>query len=126
MRYRRLFSVYITDIFNSGLQSLKQWQSYFGNPAGAVLGSVNAAQNIGCVLILPLVGWLSDRIGRKKVLFLGILGVIIASIIQATSTTLAQFIVSRLIVGAAGMLVVQPAPMLIAELAYPTHRAKYT
>lgn len=24
------------------------------------------------------------------------------------------------------MLVVQPAPMLIAELAYPTHRGKYT
>ena len=33
---------------------------------------------------------------------------------------------SRLVVGAAGMLVVQPAPMLIAELAYPTHRGKYT
>jgi MFS family permease len=90
------------------------------------LGSVNAAQNIGCVLVLPLVGWLSDRIGRKKVLFLGIIGVVVASILQATSTTLAQFIVSRLVVGASGMLVVQPAPMLIAELAYPTHRAKYT
>jgi MFS family permease len=60
------------------------------------------------------------------VLLSGIAGVIIATIIQATSTTLAQFIVSRLVVGAAGMLVVQPAPMLIAELAYPTHRGKYT
>ena len=56
----------------------------------------------------------------------GIAGVIVATIIQATSTTLAQFVVSRLVVGAAGMLVVQPAPMLIAELAYPTHRGKYT
>jgi MFS family permease len=87
---------------------------------------VNAAQNIGCVLILPLVGWLSDRIGRKKVLLSGIIGIVIATIIQATSTTLAQFIISRLVVGAAGMLVVQPSPMLIAELAYPTHRGKYT
>jgi MFS family permease len=60
------------------------------------------------------------------VLLSGIAGVIIATIIQATSTTLAQFIVSRLVVGATGMLVVQPAPMLIAELAYPTHRGKYT
>lgn len=87
---------------------------------------MNAAQNIGCVLILPLVGWLSDRIGRKKVLLSGIIGIVIATIIQATSTTLAQFIISRLVVGAAGMLVVQPSPMLIAELAYPTHRGKYT
>ncbi|KAI3478882.1 hypothetical protein L1887_59117 [Cichorium endivia] len=66
-------------------------------------------------------GWLSDRFGRKIVLLGGILGVIIATIIQATSTTYAQFVVSRLVVGAAGMLVVQPAPMLIAELAYPRH-----
>lgn len=91
-----------------------------------MLGLVNAAQSLGSVLALPLVGWLSDRLGRKPVLLSGIIGVILATIIQATSTSLAQFIVSRLIVGAAGMLVVQPAPMLIAELAYPTHRGKYT
>ena len=103
-----------------------QWQTYFGNPAGALLGVVNAAQSIGSVVALPLVGWLSDRFGRKLVLLAGLVGVIVATIIQATSTTLAQFIVSRLVVGAAGMLVVQPAPMLIAELAYPTHRGKYT
>lgn len=91
-----------------------------------MLGLVNAAQSLGSVLALPLVGWLSDRLGRKPVLLSGVIGVILATIIQATSTSLAQFIVSRLIVGAAGMLVVQPAPMLIAELAYPTHRGKYT
>lgn len=106
----------------NGLQSLKQWQGYFGNPAGAMLGLVNAAQSIGSVLALPIVGSLSDRYGRRPVLFAGLLGVIVATIIQASSTTLAQFIVSRLVVGFSGMFVVQPAPMLIAELAYPTHR----
>lgn len=90
------------------------------------MGLVNAAQSIGSVIALPTVGWLSDKFGRKIVLLSGILGVIIATIIQATATTYAQFVVSRLVVGAAGMLVVQPAPMLIAELAYPTHRGKYT
>lgn len=106
----------------NGLQSLKQWQDYFGNPAGALLGLVNAAQSIGSVIALPIVGWLSDRFGRRMTLTTGIIGVIVATIIQATSTTLAQFIVSRLVVGFAGMFVVQPSPMLIAELAYPTHR----
>jgi MFS family permease len=110
----------------NGLQSLSQWKDYFGNPEGAMLGLVNAAQSIGSVLALPIVGGLSDRYGRKLVLLAGIAGVIIATIIQATSTTLAQFIVSRLVVGFAGMFVVQPAPLLIAELAYPTHRGKYT
>ncbi|RMY45412.1 hypothetical protein D0864_15445 [Hortaea werneckii] len=100
--------------------------SYFGNPQGAMLGLVNAAQSIGSVLALPMVGSFSDRYGRKLVLLAGIIGVIVATIIQATATTLAQFVVSRLVVGFAGMFVVQPAPMLIAELAYPTHRGKYT
>ena len=98
----------------NGLQALPQWKSYFGNPQGALLGLVNAAQSIGSVLVLPIVGWMSDRFGRRVVLFTGLIGVIIATIIQATSTTLAQFIVSRLVVGAAGMLVVQPAPMLVS------------
>ncbi|KAM0722955.1 hypothetical protein Q7P37_001153 [Cladosporium fusiforme] len=110
----------------NGLHSLPQWQNYFGDPQGSMLGLVNAAQSIGSVLALPMVGSLSDKFGRKIVLLGGVIGVIIATIIQATATTYAQFVVSRLIVGAAGMLVVQPAPMLIAELAYPTHRGRYT
>ncbi|KAK7184487.1 MFS transporter [Paraphaeosphaeria sporulosa] len=110
----------------NGLQSLKQWQDYFGNPAGALLGLINAAQSIGSVVVLPFVGILSDRYGRRFVLLAGLIGVIVATIIQATATTLAQFVVSRFVVGAAGMFVVQPSPMLIAELAYPTHRGKYT
>lgn len=110
----------------NGLQSLKQWQTYFNNPAGSLLGLVNAAQSAGSVVILPFVGIMSDRFGRRAVLLAGLIGVVVATIIQATSTTLAQFVVSRFIVGAAGMCAVQPAPMLIAELAYPTHRGKYT
>ena len=110
----------------NGLRFSKQWQNYFGNPAGALLGLINAAQSIKSIVVLPFVGVLSDRYGRRVVLLSGLLGVIVATIIQATATTLAQFVVSRFVVGAAGMFVVQPSPMLIAELAYPTHRGKYT
>jgi MFS family permease len=110
----------------NGLQSLDQWKDYFNHPAGALLGLINAAQSIGSVAALPFVGACSDRFGRRPVLLCGIIGVIIATIIQATSHSLAQFIVSRFVVGAAGMMIVQPAPLLIAELAYPTHRGKYT
>lgn len=110
----------------NGLQSLKQWQVYFDHPAGALLGLVNAAQSIGSVVALPLVGILSDKFGRRVVLLAGLIGVVVATIIQASAHSLAQFVVSRFVVGAAGMFAVQPSPMLIAELAYPTHRGKYT
>ncbi|KAF3024198.1 hypothetical protein G7054_g2719 [Neopestalotiopsis clavispora] len=110
----------------NGLQSLDQWKDYFGQPVGVMLGLVNAAQSIGSVLAIPFVGDLSDRFGRKPILLTGILTIIIATVIQATSINLPMFIVSRLVVGFGGMFVTQPSPMLIAELAYPTHRGKYT
>jgi MFS family permease len=110
----------------NGLQSLEQWREYFGYPAGAMLGFINAAQSLGSVFALPLVGWFSDKFGRKPILLAGILMIIIATVIQAASINIAMFIVSRFVVGFGGMFVVQPSPMLIAELAYPTHRGKYT
>ncbi|KAI0521279.1 hexose transporter [Xylaria bambusicola] len=110
----------------NGLQSLEQWQTYFGSPSGATLGLVNAAQAIGSVLALPFVGVLTDKFGRKPSLFLGLAIIIVATIIQATSFNLSQFIIARAIVGFGGMFSVHPSPLLIAELAYPTHRGKYT
>ncbi|KAI0439711.1 hexose transporter [Xylaria telfairii] len=110
----------------NGLQSLEQWQTYFGHPRGATLGLVNAAQSIGSVLALPFVGVLTDKYGRKPSLIAGLVIVIMGTIIQATSVKLPQFIISRAVVGFGGMFSVHPSPLLIAELAYPTHRGKYT
>lgn len=110
----------------NGLQSLEEWKSYFGYPQGTILGFVNAAQNFGCVIILPFCGYLTDKLGRRITLGIGLVGVIISTVIQVTSINLAQLIASRFIVGAAGMLAVQPAPLLIAELSYPSYRGKMT
>ncbi|TRX91859.1 hypothetical protein FHL15_007178 [Xylaria flabelliformis] len=87
----------------NGLQSLEQWQTYFGNPRGATLGLVNAAQSIGSVLALPFVGVLTDKYGRKPSLIAGLVTVVVATIVQATSVKLPQFIISRAIVGFGGM-----------------------
>ncbi|KAI3394528.1 hypothetical protein diail_2577 [Diaporthe ilicicola] len=110
----------------NGLQSLPQWNEYFGSPTGTRLGVVNAAQSIGSVLSLPFVGSLSDRYGRRPILLVGILLIIIATVVQSAAVNYAMFVVSRVVVGFGGMFVVQPSPMLIAELAYPTHRGKCT
>lgn len=87
----------------NGLQSLRQWRTYFGNPSGATLGLVNAAQAIGSVLGLPFIGVLADKFGRKPVLFVGLAIIIVATIIQTTSFNLPQFIIARAIVGFGGM-----------------------
>jgi MFS family permease len=110
----------------NGLQSISEWREYFGNPTGSILGVVNAAQSIGSVISLPVIGILSDRIGRRLTLLSGAITIVIASIIQAASVKYGMFVFSRVLVGVGSMLVVQPSPMLITELAYPTHRGKYT
>ncbi|KAJ5881343.1 general substrate transporter [Penicillium soppii] len=110
----------------NGLQALPSWKFYFRTPQGQTMGVVNAAQSIGSVLALPLAGFISDRFGRKKTLLCGVITVIIASAIQTGAVNLGMFIFSRVLVGMGTILVVQPSPMLISELCYPTHRGKYT
>lgn len=110
----------------NGLQSLEQWRDFFGNPTGAVLGAVIASQSIGSLLALTMAGDFCDRFGRKPVLLSGIVIICIASAIQTASVNLAMFIFCRVLVGFGGIFNSQPSPMLIAELAYPTHRGKYT
>lgn len=110
----------------NGLQSMTMWKNYFNHPQGTMLGFINAAQNCGCFIVLPFCGWCTDKYGRKKTIAAGLVGIVIATIIQASATTLAQLIVSRFIVGGAGMLAVQPAPLLIAEMSYPSFRGKMT
>lgn len=110
----------------NGLQSLHQWRNYFGNPSGALLGTVIASQSIGSLLALPIVGDFCDRFGRKPVLTAGIIIICASAAIQTASVNLPMFIVCRLLIGFGGIFSSQPNPMLIAELAYPTHRGKYT
>ncbi|KAH7128762.1 hexose transporter-like protein [Dendryphion nanum] len=110
----------------NGLQALPSWKRDFGNPKGHTLGAVNAAQSAGAILMLPFVGWLSDGLGRKWTLLVGGVIVVIASVIQASSVNLGMFIFSRALVGIGAITISQPAPMLISELAYPTHRGIYT
>jgi MFS family permease len=110
----------------NGLQSTSSWKNYFGDPKGSTLGVVNAAQSIGSVVALPFVGYASDKLGRRYTLLAGAVTVVVASAIQAGSVNYAMFVVSRLLVGVGGMLVTQPSPMLISELAMPQHRGKYT
>lgn len=81
----------------NGLQSISHWQSYFGNPTGEILGIVNAAQSIGSVISLPVVGYLSDKIGRRWTLLSGAVTIIVASAIQAASVNYGMFVFSRYI-----------------------------
>jgi SP family arabinose:H+ symporter-like MFS transporter len=78
----------------------------------------------GCVAGAMLAGYLSDRMGRRKVLIITAVLFFISSIAAALAGNLAQFILARLIgglgIGAASML----SPMYISEIAPAKSRGR--
>ncbi|KAH8662621.1 general substrate transporter [Xylariales sp. PMI_506] len=110
----------------NGLQTLSQWNTYFHSPSAPLLGAINALYPVGKIIGLFPVAWLGDRYGRKVPIMIGLGLLISTAIFQAASQNTAWFIASRFLVGVATVFVAQPSPILITELAFPTHRGKMT
>lgn len=110
----------------NGLQSLPQWRDYFGQPSPAILGTMNAVYPIGKILLLFPVSWLSDKYGRRVPILIGLVCLVAFSALQAASQNIAMFVMSRFLLGASTIMIAQPSPIIITELAYPTHRGKLT
>lgn len=110
----------------NGLQTVKQWQQYFGHPSASVLGVMNAIYPIGKIMGLFPTTWLSDKYGRKSSMWLGFVLLLLGAGLQGGSTHTAMFIVSRWLLGFATAFIAQPSPILVTELAYPSHRGKVT
>lgn len=55
----------------NGLQSLPQWQSAFNHPGSAMLGLLNAIQNIGTLAALPFSPYFADGFGRRAAVLFG-------------------------------------------------------
>ncbi|TDZ24460.1 Lactose permease [Colletotrichum orbiculare MAFF 240422] len=108
----------------NGLQTLEQWRGYFGHPSAPVLGAMNAVYPVGKLMGLVPTTWLGDKYGRKTPMWAGFFLLLLGAALQAASTGLPMFIVSRWLLGAATAFIAQPAPILVTELAYPTQRGK--
>ncbi len=85
---------------------------------GIALGAYGLTQ---AVLQIPF-GWLSDRIGRKPVIYLGLILFAIGSLIAATATDIYWVIAGRVIQGAGAISAAVMA--LAADLTREEHRTK--
>ncbi|KAH6892380.1 general substrate transporter [Thelonectria olida] len=110
----------------NGLQTLPQWRQFFGQPQGALLGALNSVYPAGKFFALFLVTWVCDRYGRKTTIAIGALTCVAFAIMQGVSQNLHTFIAARCVLGFFTSFLAQPSPILITELAYPTHRGKLT
>ncbi|CCO29585.1 Lactose permease [Rhizoctonia solani AG-1 IB] len=110
----------------NGLQIVPDWQYYFGNPSGSTLGMLNAIQNIGVLVALPMAPYVSDKFGRKKSLITGAFIMLGGVALQASSSNIWHFVGSRGMIGLGLGFATNAAPLLITELAYPTQRGPIT
>ncbi|CAG7559901.1 unnamed protein product [Fusarium equiseti] len=110
----------------NGLQTLPQWRTFFNNPQGATLGLMNSVYPLGKIGSLFAVSYISDRWGRKLPLLIGLIACIIFSVLQGLAKNIHSFIIARALLGFFTSFLGQPSPIIVTELAYPTHREKVT
>ncbi|CAI7676847.1 unnamed protein product [Penicillium palitans] len=115
---------YDISLMNS-LQSLPQWQTFMNNPEGIKLGFINALQNIGSIIFLPIQAWSANRFGRKPTILVGYIFIVLGVGLQAAAQNPNTFIYSRLVIGIASAWF-QCAVILVTEIAYPSHRSLVT
>ncbi|EKG19694.1 General substrate transporter [Macrophomina phaseolina MS6] len=109
----------------NGLQSLETWQEFFHYPGPSLLGLLNAIQNVGQLVALPLCAIACDRYGRRATLLGGAFLMLIGVALQGGAQSTGMFIAARGLLGFGLAFNITAAPLLILELAYPSQRAPY-
>ncbi|KAM0326608.1 hypothetical protein ACHAQA_006477 [Verticillium albo-atrum] len=110
----------------NGLMALPQWFEFMNHPKGAWLGFINAVQALSSTLAYPVVAYFANRWGRKKGLYVGYVFLAIGALLQTFTPNVAGFVISRFILGQPSAWWGGLAPLLITEIAYPSHRALLT
>ncbi|WOO79084.1 Lactose permease [Vanrija pseudolonga] len=112
----------------NGLTALDNWRTFFKNPQTkpTLFGVYNAIQSIGTICGLPFAPYASDYLGRRGAIFLACTIMILASGLQAGAQNVAMFIASRFLIGFGVSFGNISAPVLVSELAFPTHRGPLT
>ncbi|KAJ8586123.1 general substrate transporter [Rhizopogon salebrosus TDB-379] len=110
----------------NGLQSLTQWNQAFDYPTKGKLGLLNAIQNIGSLCAYPFAPYVADGMGRRFPIIFGASLMIAATAIQTASQSVQMFIGARFLIGFGLTFATTAAPLLVTEVAYPSHRAQVT
>ncbi|CAK7202806.1 hypothetical protein SEUCBS139899_005533 [Sporothrix eucalyptigena] len=110
----------------NGLMALPQWNDFMNNPQGSWLGFINAVQPLSATVAYPFVAYFANRWGRKNGIYIGYAFLLLGVFLQAFAPNPAAFILGRVFLGQPSAWWGGLAPLLITELAYPTHRGFLT
>ena len=71
---------------------------------------------VASAIALPMSGWLADRIGRKRLLLISVVGFTTASVLCATATSLPEMVIFRAVQGVGGAFIVPLAQATLFDI----------
>ncbi|KAJ6120476.1 hypothetical protein N7523_004756 [Penicillium sp. IBT 18751x] len=105
--------------------AMDHWQAVFkAGLTGEKVSVVTSLYTVGSIVATPFSAVISDRLGRRKCMFVGAWVIIIGSIIISTAMTLPQFVVGRFVLGVGIQIMVVSAPAYAVEIAPPHWRGR--
>jgi sugar porter (SP) family MFS transporter len=107
-----------------GILGNPSFLSTYHDPSATIQGQIVSTYDLGCIMGAILSIFVGDRLGRRKSIAMACTFIVIGGAIQASSSTLAQMIVGRII---AGLGIGQNSaiiPMWQSETSKPEHRGK--
>ncbi len=94
---------------------------------GATQESINwvlTSYIVASAIALPISGWLADRIGRKRLLVMSVVGFTIASFLCAIAQSLPEMVTFRIIQGLTGAFLVPLAQATLFDINPPSNHAR--
>jgi MFS family permease len=110
----------------TGLQANPLFMSAIENPSSVILGTIVAAQSMGSLPALFPGAFLSDKYGRRVVLGLGYVLIIVGALVQTFTTGPWKMFGGRFIVGFGGSFAAVAGGPYTTEIAHPRNRAQTT
>ena len=107
-----LLQVLDTTIANVALPHMQASLSATQDTINWVLTSYIVASAIA----LPISGWMADRVGRKRLLVISVIGFTAASVLCAMATSLAEMVVFRAVQGVSGAFLVPLAQATLFDI----------
>jgi MFS family permease len=92
-------------------------------PSGTWLGFINAIYWIANGTCFFIAAWTVNRYGRKLTIYIAYIFLATGIALQAAAPNHGAYIAARALLGGASGWFTSGAPLLINEIAYPTHRA---
>ncbi len=92
---------------------------------GISIGLVFSAFSLSRALLGGIIGRFSDRVGRKRILMIGLLGYTVVSLLYVLAMNLWQLGIFRLFQGAAAVMVTPIAQAYIADISPPQKEGRY-